>query len=113
MRRAVAAAFAAAALVVVVVAVAGRGGGGEEQTTSTATPTVPPAATKPTTTATTPATPEKTGVGLSIGLSESNASLIRAAGDGPQPPPELQPWRDKVTALHPQLYRMAIDWASL
>jgi hypothetical protein len=103
-------------MVVLVLVAVGRGGGGDDKTTSTdtatATASVPPAATTPTT-PTTPATPEKTGIGLTIGLSESNASLIRAAGDGPQPPPEMQPWRDRVTALRPQLYRMAIDWASM
>jgi hypothetical protein len=101
---------AAAALVAAAVIAGGCGGGGGEKTTSTATAPPPATTTAP---PTAPAGPERTGVGLTIGLTEPNASLIRVAGDGPQPPPELQPWRDRVTALRPQLYRMAIDWAGL
>jgi hypothetical protein len=46
---------------------------------------------------------------LAVGLSERNASLISA---GPVEP-SMAPWRDRVAALRPELYRLAVDWAQL
>src|SRR5438874_2001021 len=103
------AALAAASLVA---AVAGCGGGGDK-TTSTATPAAaPPPAT---TTATTPAPaqqPAGLAPGLAIGLTENNASLVRAPGSGPAVP-AFEPWRKRITALRPALYRLPVDWAGL
>jgi hypothetical protein len=45
-------------------------------------------------------------------LTENNASLVRAPGSGPAVP-EFEPWRKRITALRPALYRLPVDWAGI
>lgn len=111
-RRTTAALSAAAALLL---AVAGCGGGGGS---SSKTTTTSPAAPGPAPTTSTqqpapaPAQPAGLAPGLAIGLTETNASLVRAPGTGPDLP-AFKPWQEKVAALKPALYRLPIDWAGL
>ena len=49
------------------------------------------------------------GGGLATGLSELNANLLWHGRDvGP-----FGPWRDRVEALRPALYRLLVDWSQL
>jgi hypothetical protein len=80
------------------------GGGGGQKSTSTAAPEPgepPPAKQPPTDIA--------PGGGLAIGLTEINPDLFwhgKDVGD-------FDPWRDRVEALEPQVYRLTVDWATL
>jgi hypothetical protein len=49
------------------------------------------------------------GGGLATGISELNANLLWHARDVGA----LEPWRDRVEALRPALYRLLVDWAQL
>jgi hypothetical protein len=51
--------------------------------------------------------------GLAIGLTENNASLLWRAGSGPRLAPELASWRDRLSALRPRYFRLAVDWSVL
>jgi hypothetical protein len=101
---------ALAALTFVALAAAGCGGGGGKSTTTAA----PPPGTGTTSTPQPPPTPAPAGLapGLTIGLTETNASLVRAPGTGPDLP-EFRPWQERVAALKPALYRLPIDWAGI
>ena len=82
----------------VVVALGACGGGDEKKTTSAPAPA--PAK---------PPTDASFGGGLAIGMTESNPNLFWHGKDvGP-----LSPWRDRLEALKPPLYRLAVDWAVL
>jgi hypothetical protein len=93
-----AAALAAAALLTA----CGGGGGGKSTSTSASTPTKAPPAKQP-------PTDVAPGGGLAIGLTEINPDLFwhgKDVGD-------FDPWRDRVEALKPQVYRLTVDWATL
>jgi len=80
------------------------GGGGGQKSTSTAAPepVEPPPAKQP-------PTDIAPGGGLAIGLTEINPDLFwhgKDVGD-------FDPWRDRVEALEPQVYRLTVDWATL
>jgi hypothetical protein len=93
-----AAALAAAALLTA----CGGGGGGKSASTSGSTPTEAPPAKQP-------PTDVAPGGGLAIGLTEINPDLFwhgKDVGD-------FDPWRDRVEALKPQVYRLTVDWATL
>ncbi len=47
--------------------------------------------------------------GLAIGMTEANPHLIRAdaVGEG------FAPWRDRLAAMRPPIYRLVVDWAQL
>ena len=93
MRRAI-----AAALVAAVVAL-GACGGNDHKTSSTSTPPLakqPPADIAP-------------GGGLAIGMTEINPDLFWHGKDVGS----FTPWRDRLEALKPPLYRLTVDWASL
>jgi hypothetical protein len=94
--------------------VLGCGGGGRDARTDSGR--TPPAASRPgpSSAATPPATtgPARRGSGLAIGLTESNASLVRAPGTRPYDA-AFAPWQARVSALRPQLFRVPIDWATL
>lgn len=83
-------------LAAILVAVAGLlgacGGGGGE--TRTASPPDPP-----------PSDPAPAG-GLAMGLTEANPALLRHGGDVGA----FAPWRDRLQALRPALYRLSVDW---
>jgi hypothetical protein len=95
-------ALAAAALAAAVLLTACGGGGGEKSgSTTTAAPKPPPARQPPTDVA--------PGGGLAIGLTEINPDLFwhgKDVGD-------FGPWRDRVEALKPAVYRLTVDWATL
>jgi len=93
-----AAALAAAALLTA----CGGGGGGKSTSTSGSTPTEAPPAKQP-------PTDVAPGGGLAVGLTEINPDLFwhgKDVGD-------FDPWRDRVEALKPQVYRLTVDWATL
>ena len=93
-----AAALAAAALLTACVG----GGGGKSTSTSGSTPTEAPPAKQP-------PTDVAPGGGLAVGLTEINPDLFwhgKDVGD-------FDPWRDRVEALKPQVYRLTVDWATL
>jgi len=93
-----AAALAAAALLTA----CGGGGGGKSTSTSASTPTKALPAKQP-------PTDVAPGGGLAIGLTEINPDLFwhgKDVGD-------FDPWRDRVEALKPQVYRLTVDWATL
>jgi hypothetical protein len=49
------------------------------------------------------------GGGLAVGLTETNANLFwRGHDDG-----AFAPWRDRVEAIRPRLFRLLVDWAQL
>ena len=97
MRRAIAAALLAAAVAL------GACGGNDhttsDKTSSTSTP--PPAKQPPADIA--------PGGGLAIGMTEINPDLFWHGKDVGA----FGPWRDRLEALKPPLYRLAVDWASL
>ena len=99
MPRAVAAALLAVALVALG-ACGGGGGGGSSTSAST------PAKTAPATPAPNEIAP---GGGLAIGLTEINPDLFWHGKDVGA----FGPWRDRVEALKPALYRLVVDWATL
>jgi hypothetical protein len=86
------------ALLAAVVAL-GACGGNDHKSSTTGTP---PPAKKP------PADVAPKG-GLAIGLSEINPNLFWHGKDVGA----FGPWRDRLEALKPPLYRLAVDWASL
>ena len=93
-----AAALAAAALLTA----CGGGGGGKSTSTLGSTPTKAPPAKQP-------PTDVAPGGGLAVGLTEINPDLFwhgKDVGD-------FDPWRDRVEALKPQVYRLTVDWATL
>jgi len=96
-RRAIAAALLAAAVAL------GACGGNDHKTsdTTSSTSTPPPAKTPPADIA--------PGGGLAIGMTEINPDLFWHGKDVGA----FKPWRDRLEALKPPLYRMAVDWASL
>jgi hypothetical protein len=53
-----------------------------------------------------------TGPGLTIGISEQNPGLFWSAKAKPDPG-AFGPWRDRLVALRPALYRLSVDWAAL
>ena len=95
--------LAAAALAAAAVLTAcGGGGGGKSTSTSGSTPTEAPPAKQP-------PTDVAPGGGLAVGLTEINPDLFwhgKDVGD-------FDPWRDRVEALKPQVYRLTVDWATL
>ena len=94
-----------AALLVAVVALGACGGNDHKSSTTKATPGTPA---KPLP-AKQPPADIAPGGGLAIGLSEINPNLFwhgKDVGD-------FGPWRDRLEALKPPLYRLAVDWASL
>ena len=97
MRRAIAAALLAAA------AVALGACGGKDHKTSTSAPTPKPPPSKP------PPADIAPGGGLAIGMTEVNPDLFWHGKDVGA----FTPWRDRLEALKPPLYRLAVDWASL
>ena len=91
-------------MVAAAVLLAACGGGGGQKSTSTAgpKPAEPPPAKQP-------PTDVAPGGGLAIGLTEINPDLFwhgKDVGD-------FDPWRDRVEALEPQVYRLTVDWATL
>jgi hypothetical protein len=96
-RRAIAAALLAAAVAL------GACGGNDHKTSDTTSSksTPPPAKTPPADIA--------PGGGLAIGMTEINPDLFWHGKDVGA----FKPWRDRLEALKPPLYRMAVDWASL
>jgi hypothetical protein len=75
------------------------------------TTTTAPAETASAPEAAPPPKPQRRHGRLAIGLTERNATLLwsRTA----RPTYDLGPWRDRVEALRPQVYRLMIDWAQL
>ena len=102
MRRAIAAALLAAAVVL------GACGGNDHKTSekTSSTPTPPPAKQLP---AKQPPADIAPGGGLAIGMTEINPDLFWHGKDVGA----FGPWRDRLEALKPPLYRLAVDWASL
>jgi hypothetical protein len=88
-----------AVLAMAVAATIGCGGGGHspEYAAPRTAPRVRPPAPKPP---------------LAIGLSEPDADLLFTAAARPTTP-DLAPWRDRLSALHPAYYRLFIDWNAL
>jgi hypothetical protein len=97
-RRAIAAALVA---VGVANAFAACGGNGPEKKSTPAPPPAPRAQRAPAEIA--------PGGGLAIGLTELNPGLFTHGEDVG----ELGPWRDRVEALEPPLYRLTVDWSTL
>jgi hypothetical protein len=50
--------------------------------------------------------------GLALGITEPNPALLWSRKDHPDDGP-FGPWRDKLAALRPALYRLSVDWAAL
>lgn len=50
---------------------------------------------------------------LAIGLTEPNANLIWSAEEKPQLPGGIGVWRDRVSALEPDYYRLLVNWAQV
>jgi hypothetical protein len=95
-------ALAAAVLAVATIAELGR----EDVKLPPPVKTPAPAATPAPTVAPIPAA----GPGLAVGVTEFNPNLVSADGDPPAP------WsgaRDALAAIHPQFFRLVIDWAHL
>ncbi len=94
----------AIAAVMLTAAVALGACGGNDHTTSDATSTAsnPPTPVQP------PAEIAPGG-GLAIGMTEINPALFWHGEDVGA----FTPWRDRMEALKPPLYRLAVDWASL
>ena len=101
MRRAIAAALLAAA-----VALGACGGNDHKTSDATSSTSTPAPAKKP---ATTPPADIAPGGGLAIGMTEINPDLFWHGKDVGA----FKPWRDRMEALKPPLYRLAVDWASL
>ena len=80
----------------------GGGGGGKSTSTSASTPTKPPPAKQP-------PTDVAPGGGLAVGLTEINPDLFWHGKDVGA----FKPWRDRLEALKPQVYRLTVDWATL
>jgi hypothetical protein len=92
----------AAALLAVVVALGACGGNDDKSSDKTSsTPTPPPAKQPPADIA--------PGGGLAIGMTEINPDLFWHGKDVGA----FGAWRDRLEALKPPLYRLAVDWASL
>lgn len=83
-------------------AVAGCGGGSSERP-----------AERPTVTPRRAVLPAPGRPGLSVGLTAQEAPLLRAPVGRAAPGDPLRPWQDRVGALHPQLFRLFVDWAAL
>jgi hypothetical protein len=94
----------AAALLAAVVALGACGGNDHKtsSTSSTSSTATPPPARQP------PADISPGG-GLAIGMTEINPDLFWHGKDVGA----FGPWRDRLEALKPPLYRIAVDWASL
>ncbi|MEA2254344.1 MAG: hypothetical protein QOG35_389 [Solirubrobacteraceae bacterium] len=95
----------AAALVAVVIAIAFAACGGTDGPKKQSEPAPAPA---PAPAEQAPAEIAPKG-GLAIGLSELNPGLFTHGEDVG----ELGPWRDRVEALKPPLYRLTVDWSVL
>jgi hypothetical protein len=96
-RRAIAAAVLAAAVAL------GACGGKDHKTSTTGTSEQSPPPAKQ------PPAEIAPGGGLAIGMTEINPDLFwhgKDVGD-------FAPWRDRLEAIKPPLYRLAVDWASL
>jgi hypothetical protein len=70
-------------------------------------PTAPPAQEAPAS----PAAPP--GEGLAVGIGETQASLLWSPAAQPALPGGLGPWRDRLSALRPRYFRLAVDWARI
>jgi hypothetical protein len=95
-RRAIAAALLAAA-----VALGACGGNDHKTSTQTSKQSPPPA--KP------PPAQIAPGGGLAVGMTEINPNLFWHGKDVGA----FGPWRDRLEAIKPPLYRLAVDWATL
>jgi hypothetical protein len=98
--------FAITAALLVAVVALGACGGNDHKSSSTKAAPGTPAKPLP---AKQPPADIAPGGGLAIGLSEINPNLFwhgKDVGD-------FGPWRDRLEALKPPLYRLAVDWASL
>jgi hypothetical protein len=93
--------FAIAAALSVAVVALGACGGNDHKSSTNATSTPAPAQK--------PVAPVAPKGGLAIGLSEINPNLFWHGKDVGQ----FGPWRDRLEALKPPLFRLAVDWASL
>jgi hypothetical protein len=93
--------FAIAAALSAAVVALGACGGNDHKSSTNATSTPSPAQK--------PAAPVAPKGGLAIGLSEINPNLFWHGKDVGQ----FGPWRDRLEALKPPLFRLAVDWASL
>jgi hypothetical protein len=92
----------AAALVAAVVALGACGGNDHKTSDKTSSTSNPPPAKQP------PADIAPGG-GLAIGMTEINPDLFWHGKDVGA----FGPWRDRLEALKPPLYRLAVDWSSL
>ncbi len=91
----------AAALLAAAVALGACGGNDHKTSTSTPAPKAPSAKQPPADIA--------PGGGLAIGMTEINPDLFWHGKDVGA----FGPWRDRLEALKPPLYRLAVDWAAL
>ncbi len=46
-------------------------------------------------------------------MTENSASLLWAPGSGPRLGADFAVWRDRLAALRPRYYRLAVDWSAL
>jgi hypothetical protein len=96
-RRAIAAAVLAAAVAL------GACGGNDHKTSTTGTSEQSPPPAKQ------PPAEIAPGGGLAVGMTEINPDLFWHGKDVGA----FGPWRDRLEAINPPLYRLAVDWASL
>ena len=97
-----------AALLAAVVVLGACGGNNKKAPTQSA-----PAPSAPTQSGNPPAKPAPAEIapngGLAVGISEINPNLFWSGKDVG----DFGPWRDRLEALKPPLYRLTVDWASL